>query len=845
MKKQKCFLVCNAHIDPVWLWPWEEGLTEAISTFRIAADFCDKHPDFVFVHNEALLYEWVERNDPPLFARIQKLVKQGKWCISGGAYLQPDLIGPGGEAVVRQYLLGLRYFLEKFGVRPETAYNFDTFGHPQGLAQILAGCGFQYYVFCRPNPNQKPLPVGPFLWRHASGAQIVARRSDDHYLTQGELRKSMRDGNWPKHYAAEGDFMFLWGIGNHGGGPSRKEYAQLPEMRRDFPDVEFIESSPDAFFAHTFAMRDKTSLPVVTGDFNQVMDGCYTSMIRIKQRHWELENMANTVERLCALAWSKGKKEYPAIDLNSAWKDILFAEFHDILPGSGIETVERESLNALAHAEEILRRKRAETMIALLRDEPQGADMATPFFVFNPHAHEITTLVEMEYGNALQWGSDGVIRHLFSNGKELPAQFERPEMNLDDPNWGEWRRKAVFMLTLPALGYRRIDATYECIPKENIRPLPMPVMPDAAKVVVHAPGFEFEVSRRTGLASCKLNGETVLKPGSFLPEIFDDIPNSWEVKLHWKKSAGQFRLMTVDEATRYLTTEAVNPGFKRRCRPVQVVEDGPFRTVIEAHFLYHRSALTVRYLVEKTRARVRVELESQFMETEKMLKLALRPAAPAIRLEAEKCYSIDDETNAVSPRDRERTFQRFIRSTPAQGSAWAVLGHGTHAYHVTPSALHLSVLRTPAYSAMRVTEGNEHYRNRLIAHQDIGVRKAAFTFCFGAEAASNEALVAASLEVSQPPVGFVYFPTQENMKPKAPAAELEISAKNVVLGALKRSEDGASLVIRLWECAGRDTKTELRCAGKKFPVSIKANALATFRLTNGKLEETDLLENKR
>jgi len=145
--KQKCFLVCNAHIDPVWLWPWEDGLAEAISTFRVAADFCDAHASFVFNHNESLLYEWVERNDPELFARIQRLVKQGRWHIAGGAYVQPDLIATSGESVIRQFLVAQNYFHEKFGVTPTTAYNFDSFGHPGGLIQILAGAGFDSYVF--------------------------------------------------------------------------------------------------------------------------------------------------------------------------------------------------------------------------------------------------------------------------------------------------------------------------------------------------------------------------------------------------------------------------------------------------------------------------------------------------------------------------------------------------------------------------------------------------------------------------------------------------------------------------------------------------------------------------
>ena len=136
MKKKKIHLVCNAHIDPVWLWEWEEGVGVAISTFRTAADLCEEFDGFVFNHNEAILYQWVEQYEPVLFKRIQRLVKQKKWHIMGGWYLQPDCNMPSGESFVRQILTGKQYFKEKFGVRITTAINFDPFGHTLSLIHI-------------------------------------------------------------------------------------------------------------------------------------------------------------------------------------------------------------------------------------------------------------------------------------------------------------------------------------------------------------------------------------------------------------------------------------------------------------------------------------------------------------------------------------------------------------------------------------------------------------------------------------------------------------------------------------------------------------------------------------
>ena len=110
---RKLHLICNAHLDPVWLWDWEEGLAETLSTFRTAAKFCEEFDGFIFCHNESVLYKWTEEYEPALFKKIQELVEQGKWHIMGGWFLQPDCNLPSGESFVRQGLQGKKYFLDK------------------------------------------------------------------------------------------------------------------------------------------------------------------------------------------------------------------------------------------------------------------------------------------------------------------------------------------------------------------------------------------------------------------------------------------------------------------------------------------------------------------------------------------------------------------------------------------------------------------------------------------------------------------------------------------------------------------------------------------------------------
>ena len=168
------YLICNAHIDPMWLWEWEEGASTALSTFRSAVSFCEEYGAFVFNHNEVLLYKWIEEYEPELFERIKVQVQAGRWKVIGGWYLQPDCLMPSGEGFIRQIYEGNKYFEEKFGVDFKTAVNFDSFGHTRGLVQIMAKFGYENYLVCRPTKNEVDFP-NEFDWIGFDGSKIRTR----------------------------------------------------------------------------------------------------------------------------------------------------------------------------------------------------------------------------------------------------------------------------------------------------------------------------------------------------------------------------------------------------------------------------------------------------------------------------------------------------------------------------------------------------------------------------------------------------------------------------------------------------------------------------------------------
>ena len=223
MPKPTIHLICNAHLDPVWQWRWEEGCSEALSTFRNAVQLLKEHDGLIFNHNEAILYQWVQQYDPALFKEIQSLVRKGRWAISGGWFLQPDVNMPGTESLIRQILAGRAYFKEYFNVEPKVACNYDSFGHSAGLPQILKLAGYKMYIHMRPQQDTMAIPSDLYRWRGVDGSVMPAYRiSVGLYHTEfSNLEQRLREGT---EYALKARPRHRPVLGNRG--PRRRRHPQ-------------------------------------------------------------------------------------------------------------------------------------------------------------------------------------------------------------------------------------------------------------------------------------------------------------------------------------------------------------------------------------------------------------------------------------------------------------------------------------------------------------------------------------------------------------------------------------------------------------------------------------------
>lgn len=296
-------LIGNGHLDPVWLWRWQEGFSEIRATFRSALERLKEFPELRFTSACAVYYQWIEKIDPDMFEEIRARVKEGRWNIVGGWFLQPDCNIPCGESFARHGLFSQRYFREKFGILARTGYNVDSFGHNASLPQILKKSGMDHYVFMRPQAHEKEIEEELFLWESPDGSQVDAYRIPVVYNVGNwgnlELIPQYRE----KAERDRQDYMIFFGIGNHGGGPSIKLIEEIDSM-----GVEgAVYSTPDEYFRNI----KREELTVVADELQHHARGCYSACTSVKMSNRRCENALLEAEAFLVMAKHLTGLEYP------------------------------------------------------------------------------------------------------------------------------------------------------------------------------------------------------------------------------------------------------------------------------------------------------------------------------------------------------------------------------------------------------------------------------------------------------------------------------------------------------------------------------------------------------
>ncbi len=808
-------LICNAHLDPVWQWRWDEGASEALATFRNAVDILDEHPALIFCHNEAVLYQWTERFDPALFEDIRRLVRAGRWAVSGGWFIQPDVNLPGTESLIRTIAEGRRYFRDRFGASPRVAYNFDSFGHSGGLPQILRLAGYGMYVHMRPQADELALPADLYRWRGVDGTVIPAYRiAVGLYHTEHDNIEERLRAGVELALKLGRDVPVFWGLGNHGGGATRRDLEAIDAFMARETRVRIVHSTPDRFYE---AVEDAAaSAPIIDGDLQHVFTGCYTSLSRLKrQAVASLGRLVQAETASAAASWLAGAP-FPGPELREAWNLHLFNDFHDILPGSCIEPAERDALGQYGRAEDIARSTALAAVASLNRGSHDSPPLPVTIFNANPSLGRVPVEFECMANHRPFWKGKWRMRLIRADGREVACQEEQPESLLPFNNW---RRRISFVDDLAGVGVSRYHLKAFEIPAKkagsgrdrgHVRGVHVP----ASSPLAH------RIDPKTGLvASLMPSGFARSLAGPvFEPLVIEDTADSWGA------GHGSYR--------------KIIGRFKPAGRPA-VVEQGPIRTITRSVLIFGKSRVVMDVVAYPAWPVLEFRYRVIWNEERRRLKLALLTAFPepsllvevpggAIERPADGEEHVHGRWLVIENRSRGRVpsgysplSRRRSRTLPDSPAAIGVASSGQHGLDFKDGELRLSVLRSSAYCHERGfdlagpagtrTKGTCPPAPMSWKFADIGVHEFRLLVTAGAPAAVKAMMPGLADQLAAPPAAYAHLPYDANRA--APVETLlRVKPANVRLLACKRSWDGEALIVRLQEAVGKKTKAELHIA---------------------------------
>jgi alpha-mannosidase len=375
--------VGHAHIDSAWLWPLRETVRKVARTASNVLTLMDDDPDFVFAMSSAQQWAWMEEHRPDVWERMRKKVAEGQFLPVGGMWVESDTNMPGGEALARQFVHGKRFFLDKLGVETEEVWLPDSFGYSAALPQLVRLSGARWFLTQKISWSHfNRFPHHTFWWEGIDGTRVFTHFPPvDTYnatLSGAEMAHLVRN------FADKGlanRSLVPFGHGDGGGGPTREMLARAARLR-DLEGSPRVEVEPPArFFAKAF--EDYPQAPVWVGElYLETHRGTYTSQAGNKQGNRRSEHLLYEAELWAATAAVRTGHPYPYADLDRIWKSVLLHQFHDILPGSSIAWVHRESRETYARLRAELEEIIGAAQRALAGDGASGGEV-----VFNGAPH--------------------------------------------------------------------------------------------------------------------------------------------------------------------------------------------------------------------------------------------------------------------------------------------------------------------------------------------------------------------------------------------------------------------------------------------------------------------------
>lgn len=804
--KFKIHMIGQAHIDPVWLWHWSEGISVVHSTFQSALDRMKETPDFKFTASSAQFYQWVADNDPTMLKEIRKRVEEGRWSVVGGWWVEPDMNIPSGEAMVRQGLYGQLTLQKLLGKRAKVAFNPDSFGHTGNLPQIIRLQGMENYIFMRPGIREKTIPADLFWWEGADGTKVLTYRIQMSYNDSGPVRGRVESivsnyGSQPMK-----SFMAYYGAGDHGGGATKINISSINELKVEKGGPTVIYSTPDIYFKE--AREEKNpNLPTVKDDLQHHAVGCYTAESEIKKNNRHAESALVVAEKVASVGAAAWGANYPKKELTDAWKKVLFLQFHDSLAGSSLYDHSQSAREGFGHALDTAHETSFLAVQKLEWQIPTEDPDSQYLVVYNPHAWEVRNHVEYDFN----WGlppTHKSSRVDDEKGQVLPHQWTAGSSEAGS------RRKLLVDVAIPPMGYRQIrlwDGENPA-PKQVVKVSENTLENEFVKLHLSYNGTVGLFDKSTG-RELFAGGDTGCRA-----IIIDDPSDTWSHDIKtFDKEIGAFSNATL-----------------------KIMEEGPLRGKIRSITTYGNSILTIDWILYAGSRNPEAHVTLDWHEHLKMVKFSFPVNVDSPVATYETSYG----TIVRSTNGDEDPGQRWVDITGKRGSetaGMAVINDAKYGYSVHGNDLRISVARSAVYAHHNpkvLDMKAEHY------WMDQGIQTLKLLLVPHADSWQKAGLTRLAEEFLAPAVP-IYQGIHRGTMPKA-GSFLSVSADNVIVSAVKQSESGEDVIIRCVETNGTagEAALDIRFAKASWKGNFHPYEIKTLRVNTkaGTVREVNLLE---
>lgn len=364
------YAIGNCHIDTAWLWPFGETHRKVGRSWASQLDLLERYPEYRFVASQMQQFKWLSEDYPDLFARIKKAVIKGNFIPIGGSWVEHDTNMPGGESMVRQFLLGQRFLEQHFGFRTRTFWLPDSFGYSPQVPQFCRGVGIDRFLTQKLSWNNvNKFPHTSFNWVALDGSQVLVHMPPGNTYTArahfGDVKRSLSQH---RNLDLDQKGLLLFGHGDGGGGPTAEMLEKLRRCRGLSDNADGLlprvqqNTSVDEFYDKILSdTSNGKNLTTWNGEmYLEYHRGTYTTQALIKKGNRMCEALLHDLELAATLASLSVKHyEYPKKEIDRLWQDVCLNQFHDVLPGSSIEMVYEDARpihrKVLKHGRDLLR----------------------------------------------------------------------------------------------------------------------------------------------------------------------------------------------------------------------------------------------------------------------------------------------------------------------------------------------------------------------------------------------------------------------------------------------------------------------------------------------------------